>query len=125
MTNLKRYDTCGNELVECVAGEWIRFADAVNEIYRLRGEIERLRNLLGQASATMRVMARDIRDTARANQVNLTGLDLCDPHDPPIPSRIGNCQVHQPGINQSLRVAMEGELVAQEAAEAAKGASDE
>lgn len=44
----------------------------------------------------------DIFQTARSNHCNLTGIDLNSPEDGPVTERIGNCHVHQSGINESL-----------------------
>lgn len=47
---------------------------------------------------------RDIFQTARANQTNLTGVDIITPEDEPIPELIGKRHVHQAGIDESLRL---------------------
>lgn len=65
------------------------------------GELERQRDeLLDLLSDAW----RDIFQTARANQTNLTGVDIITPEDEPIPELIGKHHVHQAGIDESLRL---------------------
>jgi hypothetical protein len=82
----KRADT----LVEAVL-------DKVNECKALRARVEELEGALRECYT-------DIFQTARANQSNLTGVDLAMPDDPPCLEAIGKRYVHQQGINESLRL---------------------
>lgn len=68
----------------------------------LHTEIRLLLETLEEAAAVMSSARSDIIQTARVNQGNIDGTDICCPGDAPVKSRIGHHFVHQNGVNQSL-----------------------
>ena len=91
-------DGCTNE----TAGDCKQRLTA--ELAIARAEIERLREALLLANATLIAAASDIYQTARTNQGNIDGRDPTFPDDEPILSLIGTHFVHQDGVNESMRV---------------------
>jgi len=50
---------------------------------------------------------RDIWQTARANQMSLTGVDIACRYDSPCPEAVGKPSVHQRGVDESLALVRE------------------
>ena len=66
-------------------------------------ELEALRHSLNACVEALDAAASDIGQTARANQVNLTGTDPALPGDH-FPTSVGRTPIHQRGIDESLSV---------------------
>lgn len=59
---------------------------------------------LDEALGLLMDLRRDAWQTARTNQMNLTGVDLLVPGDGPHEACVGHTRVHQPGIDESLEL---------------------